>query len=60
MPAAKIELNNRNEAQDRIIEFGDGQEHFRVTHEVCNTFQHTSRLEDKGGQYNSAEIGTRS
>lgn len=34
MPAAEIELDNGNEALDRIVELRDGQEHFGVTHEV--------------------------
>lgn len=38
MPAAKIELDNGDEALDGIVEFRDGQEHFGMTHEVCDTF----------------------
>ena len=34
MPATEVELHDRHEALDRIIDIGDREEHFRVAHEA--------------------------
>lgn len=34
MPAAEIELDDRNESLDRVVDLGNGKEHFGMTHET--------------------------
>ena len=58
MPATQIKLNDGDEALYGIVEFGDGEEHLGVAHEVGYALQHTSWFKDEGGQDDSTEIGT--
>ena len=53
MPATQIKLNDGDEALYGIVEFGDGEEHLGVAHEVGYAFQHASRFENEGGQDDS-------
>lgn len=58
MPAAEIEFDHRNKSLDGIVYIGYWEEHFRMAHEICNSFQHTPWFQDKGWENDSTKVCT--
>lgn len=57
MPSTEIELGNGDEALDGVIDGGQSKKNLRMCHEVCDSLEHRSRLENKGRQCHSAQVG---
>ena len=38
MPAAEVELDDRDKSVDRVFDLGDGKEHLGMTHEAVRVF----------------------
>lgn len=42
MPAAEVELDDRDESFDRVLDLGDGEEHLGMAHETARVIISTS------------------
>lgn len=57
MPSTQVEFGHSNKALDGVIDARKSKQYLGVRHEVGDSLEHRSRLEDKGGQRHSAQVG---
>ena len=56
MPSTKVELGHSDKALDGVIDGRQGEQDLGVCHEVGDTFEHRSWLEDKSRQRHSTQV----
>lgn len=60
VPSTKVELSHGDKALDGVVDVRQSEEDLRMSHKVCDSFEHGSWLENESRQCHSTQVSARS